>query len=134
MQGRQEKRSGTRGREAKGKGLDEPDLPYEIRDFTVGGWGATIRYGFSQDIGAPVTLARFDPTGTRVLVVGGEIAGSAGVDQVGCALSAHIKVRDIVDLFHKEMGLGHHLAVVYGDYVQDIKEPGEIMGFEVVEA
>ena len=118
----------------KMKGLDEPDLPYEIRNFTVGGWGATIRYDFSRDIGAPVTLARFDPTGTRVLVVKGEMAGSGGVNQVGCALSAHIKVRDIVDLFHKEMGFGHHLAVVYGDYVQDVKELGEIMGLQVVEA
>jgi hypothetical protein len=118
----------------KMKGFDQPDLPYEIRDFTVGGWGATIRYDFSRDIGAPVTLARFDPTGTRLLAVRGEIAGSAGVDQVGCALSAHIKVRDIVDLFHKELDFGHHLAVVYGDYVQDVKELGEIMGFRVVEA
>ena len=118
----------------KMKGLDEPDLPYEIKNFTVGGWGATIRYDFSRDIGAPVTLARFDPTGTRVLVVKGEIAGSGGVDQVGCALQAHIKVRDIVDLFHKEMDFGHHLAVVYGDYVQDVKELGELMGFEVVAA
>jgi L-fucose isomerase-like protein len=118
----------------KMKGLDEPDLPYEIRNFTIGGWGATIRYDFSRDIGAPVTLARFDPTGTRVLVVKGKVAGSSGIDQVGCALSAHIQVRDIVDLFHKEMDFGHHLAVVYGDYVQDVKELGEIMGFQVVEA
>ena len=118
----------------KMKGLDEPDLPYEIRSFTVGGWGATIRYDFSRDVGAPVTLARFDPTGTRVLVARGEIAGGGGVDQVGCALRAHIKVRDIVDLFHKEMDFGHHLAVVYGDYVQDVKELGKMMGFEVVEA
>jgi len=118
----------------KMKGLDEPDLPYEIRNFTVGGWGATLRYDFSQDIGAPVTLARFDPTGTKVLVVKGEIAGCEGFDRVGCSLSAHVKVRDIVDLFHKELDFGHHLAMVYGDYVEEVKELGEIMGFEVVEA
>ena len=118
----------------KMKGLDELDLPYEIRNFTVGGWGATIRYDFSRDIGAPVTLARFDPTGTKVLVVKGEIAGCEGFDQVGCSLSAHVKVRDIVDLFHKELDFGHHLAMVYGDYVQEVRELGEMMDFETVEA
>jgi len=118
----------------KMKGLEGPDLPYEIRNFTMGGWGATIRYDFSQDVGTPVTLARFDPTGTKVLVIKGEIVGCGGFDQVGCSLSVHIKVRDIVDLFHKELDFGHHLAMVYGDYLDEIKELGEIMGFEVVEA
>jgi L-fucose isomerase-like protein len=118
----------------KMKGLDGPDLPYEIRNFTEGGWGATIRYDFSRDIGAPVTLARFDPAGARVLAVRGEIAGSAGVDRIGCALCAHVKVRDIVDLYHKEIDFGHHLAVVYGDYMEDIRALSEIMGFAVVAA
>jgi len=117
----------------KMKGLEGPDLPYEIRNFTVGGWGATIRYDFSRDKGAPVTLARFDPTGSKVLAVKGEVAGSEGIDQVGCSLRVHVKVRDIADLFRKEMDFGHHLAVVYGDYVQDIQELGQMMGFEVVE-
>jgi hypothetical protein len=39
-----------------------------------------------------------------------------------------------VDLYYKEMDFGHHLAVVYGDYVEDIQALGEIMGFEVVTA
>ncbi|MGC9359607.1 MAG: hypothetical protein ACP5G7_04415 [Anaerolineae bacterium] len=118
----------------KMKGLDAPDLPYEIRNFTMGGWGATLRYDFARDRGAPVTMARFDPTGRKVLVAKGEIAGGAGFDKVGCALTVHVKVRDIVDLYRKEMGFGHHLAMVYGDYVGQVRDLGEIMGFEVVEA
>jgi len=118
----------------KMKGFDAPDLPYEIRNFTVGGWGATLRYDFARDRGDSVTLARFDPTGSKVLVAKGEIVGSAGFDKVGCALSAHIKVKDIVDLYRKEMGFGHHLAMVYGDYVEQVKDLGELMGYEVVEA
>ncbi|RKY00419.1 hypothetical protein DRP77_11515 [Candidatus Poribacteria bacterium] len=115
------------------KGLDGPDLPYEIRNFTVGGWGATIRYDFSRDIGEPVTLARFDPTATRLLVARGEIAGGGGFDRIGCSLSAHVKVRDAVDLMHKEADFGHHLAMVYGDYTSELKELGRMMGIEVVE-
>jgi len=117
----------------KMKGLDQPDLPYEVRAFTIGGWGATIRYDFSRDIGAPVTMARFDPTGTRVLVARGELAGGAGFDRPGCSLSAHVRVRDIADLHQKEMDFGHHLAMVYGDYVEDVRQLGRIMGFDVIE-
>jgi len=119
----------------KMKGLDAPDLPYQIRSFTVGGWGVTVRYDFSRDLGETVTLARFNPVGTKVLVARGEIAGSGGVDEVGCSLSVHIKLaNDIRDFFYKQRDFGHHLAMVYGDYIEDIKMLGEIMGFEVVEA
>ena len=118
----------------KMKGLSGPDLPYEIRSFTVGGWGATIRYDFSMDKGETVTMARFDPTVSRLLVVRGEIVGSAGVKEVGCSLRAYIKVRDVVDLFHKEADFGHHLAMVYGDYTRELRELADLMGFKVVEA
>ena len=117
----------------KMKGLEKPDLPYEIRNFTVGGWGATIRYDFSRDKGETVTLARFNPTATKLLVTKGEIVGCGGFDMVGCSLRAEIRVPDAVELFHKEMDFGHHLAMVYGDYIEDLKDLGEIVGFEVVE-
>ena len=118
----------------KMKGLNGPDLPYEIRNFTVGGWGATIRYDFSRDIGEPVTMARFNPAATKLLVARGEIAGSGGFDRVGCSLSAHVKVRDAVELLHKEVDFGHHLALVYGDYTEELRELGRMMGIEVIEA
>ncbi len=117
----------------KMKGLEEPDLPYEIRNFTVGGWGATIRYDFSRDRGETVTMARFNPTATKLLVAKGKIVGCGGFDMVGCSLRAEIRVRDAVKLFHSEMEFGHHLAMVYGDYTEDLKNLGKIMGFEVVE-
>ena len=118
----------------KMKGLDAEDLPYEIRNFTVAGWGATIRYDFARDIGEPVTMARFNPAATKLLVVKGKITGGGGFSTIGCSLSANIEVRDIADLFEKEMDFGHHLALVYGDYVQDMKELAKLMDFEVVEA
>jgi len=85
-------------------------------------------------VGAPVTMARFDPTGRRVLVVRGRVAGSSGFDEVGCILSVHVKVRDIADVLSKEMDFGHHLAMVYGDYADQVRELGAMMGFEVVES
>ena len=117
----------------KMKGLDEPDLPYDIRNFTVGGWGATIRYDFSLDKGKAVTIATFNSTFTELLVVRGEIEGCSGFDKVGCILMAHVKVPDVVNLFHKAHDFNHHHAMVYGDYTQKLRELGEMMGFEVVE-
>ena len=115
------------------KGLDGPILPYEVRNFTHAGWGATIRYDFSRDVGQPVTLARFDPRATRLLVAEGRIAGGGGLDEIGCSLRAHVQVRDLVELFRAEADFGHHLAMVYGRYASEVKELGRMMGFDVVQ-
>ena len=117
----------------KMKGFNTPDLPFEIRNFTVGGWGVTIRYDFSQDIGEPVTLARFDPMARKLLVAEGEIVGGTGFDKIGCSLGIHVKVKDAVELFHREVDFGHHLALAYGHHATDLKELGRMMGFEVIE-
>jgi hypothetical protein len=67
-------------------------------------------------------------------VLGGELAGCAGFDRVGCSPNAHIGIKDVVDLFQKDMDFGHHLARVYGDVVEEVRELGRIMGFELAEA
>jgi len=118
----------------KMKGFDGPDLPYEIRNFTFGGWGATIRYDFSQDKGEQVTLARFDPTATRLLVTRGEIVGCSGFDQIGCTLTVYIKVPNVTDFLHRQVDFGHHFAMVYGDFVHKVETLAQLMKFEVVKA
>jgi hypothetical protein len=69
-----------------------------------------------------------------LLVVKGEIAGCSGFSDIGCSLCAHIRVSNIEGLFQKEMDFGHHLVMVYGNYVEEIKGLSKLMGFEVVEA
>ena len=44
---------------------------------------------------------------------------------------AHVKVHDIREFFEKQMYFGHHMAMVYGDYLTTIQYLGEVMGFEV---
>jgi len=117
----------------KMKGFDTDDLPYTLTSFTQGGWGATIRYDFSRDIGEPVTLGRFDPAARRLLVVMGEITGGDGVETVGCSLSAEVRVGDAVELFHREADFGHHLAMVYGNYAEELRELAGVMDFDIVE-
>jgi len=117
----------------KMKGFDADDLPYTLTPFTQAGWGATIRYDFSRDAGEPVTLARFDPAARRLLVSTGEITGGEGVDTIGCSLNAEVRVRDAVELFHREADFGHHLAMVYGDYAEELHELAGVMDFDIVE-
>jgi hypothetical protein len=115
------------------KGLDKPDLPYEIRHFTKGGWGAVLRYDFSKDKGQEVTIARVDPTATRLLLTRGEIIDGFNEER-GCrGLRVHIKIPDIVEFFHKKADFGNHMTMVYGDYTRQIKKLGEIMKFEIVD-
>lgn len=119
----------------KMKGLTQPGLPYEIRPFTCGGWGAIINYDFSRDRGEEVTVARFNPSRNKILVASGEITGGQNFDsKCGCNLGVLIKVSDVVDFFHKNVSFGNHYVMVYGNYVKELKGMGDIMNFEVVEA
>jgi L-fucose isomerase-like protein len=113
--------------------LDGENSKYEIRNFTEGGWGANIRYDFSQDKGQKVTMARFSPGGKKMLILTGEILRGYQFDRIGCSLGVELKVKNVMDYFHKAGEFGHHLAVVYGDYTQEIKKLGKIMDFEVIE-
>jgi hypothetical protein len=117
----------------KMQGFDQPDLPFELRNFTYSGWGATVRYDFARDKSQPVTIGRFDPKGERLLITRGEIVGGAGVDQISCTLSAYVQVKDIDDFFHKAADFGNHSVMLYGDYSGQLRRLGEIIPFEVVE-
>ena len=114
------------------KGYDQPDLPYEIVNFTDSGFGATIRYDFANDIGETVTLGRFHRSGDHMLVVSGKIDGSFDVLKYGCSLGIKIRMDNIMDYYEHSKEFGHHLAMVYGDYIAQIKRLGKVMNFEVV--
>jgi len=118
----------------KMKGLYEPDLSYEIRNFTFEGWGATIRRDYSLDKGQPVTIGAFNSAFTQFLLTKGEIVGCRGFDEVGCKLMAYVKVPDVVGLYRKAQRFDfcRHHAMVYGDHTHDLAELGELMGFEIV--
>ena len=116
----------------KMKGLSEPGLPYSIVSFTNTGFGGTIRYDFSLDIGQPVTMCRFDPTAKKLLLKKGTIAGCFNKDKIGCSLGVSIKIDNALDFFHKSSEFGHHLAMVYGDYADEVLMLEQVMDIEVV--
>jgi len=116
----------------KMKGLDKPGLPYEIKNFTESGWGATVRYDFSLDKGEKVTFCRLNPAATKLLIVAGEMEGCQGFNMNGCSLRATIKVKDVMEYFHEAVNFGHHFSMVYGDYVAEMKKLAEILNLEAV--
>jgi len=113
-------------------GIDGPDSPYSIFNFAASGFGATLRHDFNQDQGQPVTVGRFDPSGTRMLLTRGEVVGGGGLTGIGCAQNVDIKLPDGYEFWRESQNFGHHLAVVYGDYVNQFRDLSEIMAFELV--
>ena len=119
----------------KMKGLEQPELPYEIQPFThetAGAFGTTIRYDFSLDKGQPVTVLRANPVRNKMMLVKGEIIEGTGFRDTGCSLGVNIGIPDVKDFYHKGADIGSHLVVVYGDYTKEISSLGEIMNYEVL--
>ena len=115
----------------KMKGFDTPSLPYELRNFTVAGWGVTFRYDFSRDKGQVVTIARANPGQTKILLTKGEIQEGFGFDKISCSLGVRIKVRDTLKLFRHAADYGGHLVMAYGDYIEPMKDLSEMMNFDL---
>jgi len=117
----------------KMKGFENQSLPYEIRNFTEEGWGVTVRYDFKRDKNEVVTLGRFDPSFTKIMVTKGTIHSGRGMHSIGCSLGVYVKVRDSMEMFNRQKDFGSHLVMVYGDYIEDVRQLGEMMNFKVIE-
>jgi hypothetical protein len=118
-------------------GYDKPDLPYHLRHFVESGWGTKVMIDFSKLEEKTVTLARFNPLGTKIYLAKGEIIGCFGFNKgtlIGCSLAAHIKVPDARECLRKLGDFGSHLSMVYGDYTRDLEDLSDMMGLEVVYA
>ena len=119
------------------KGLEKPDLPYEIQSFVDKGhgeFGTTVRYDFARDKGQTVTIARFNPYLRVVAMAKGTIAGGVGFRNTGCTLGLEVDVPDVKGLYDASRDTGNHLVLVYGDHTGDIKKLSEILHYEVREA
>ncbi len=113
-------------------GFNHDPQPFEIRNFTSEGWGASLKYNFKRDAGKVVTLGRFNAPGTKMFLTKGEIADGFGMHGSGCTLGVDMEVKDARDIFEKLKDFGSHLVMVYGDYTQEINDLSEVLGFEVV--
>jgi hypothetical protein len=116
----------------KMKGFDSAPAPYELRNFTVGGWGVTVRYDFAVDKGQPVTIARANPGQTKILVTKGEIVDGLGLNEISCSLGVRIRLADTLKLFRSAADYGGHLVMAYGDYVSPMEDLSHVVGFDLM--
>ncbi|MBE6010451.1 MAG: hypothetical protein E7236_07320 [Lachnospiraceae bacterium] len=119
---------------SKMHGFDAEPMEYALRPFTASGFGATMRVDFNQAKGETITLMRFNPECTKIMVAKGTVVGGFGYDSTGCTEGIYFSVEDKLDYFRKQAQFGLHMPTVFGDHVEDVKRFGEIMGLEVVVA
>ena len=119
----------------KMNGFDKPDLPYQLGRFCEQGWGTKAVIDFMKNEEKTVTVARVDPTATKLLVLKGTLVGSSGwgKDVLGCSVEAVIKPPPgrADEFMQRRLVYGNHLPWVYGDYAKELKILGEMLGLSV---
>jgi hypothetical protein len=117
-------------------GFDKPDLPYQLRNFInakpdVPGWGASFKIDFTEIEDKTVTIARFDPLATKMLVTRGEVVGTRGLDNTGCCSGAIIDVQDPMGYQRKSSNYGHHFTMTYGDWIEELTHLADMLNIEL---
>ena len=116
------------------RGWDAPKAPYAIRPFAASGFGATLRYDFTQDAGTPITMCRISPACDKLFVAKGEIVGGVGYGDYSCSEGVFFRVKDGNDFFQKQLEVGNHVPLVYGDCFDQVVALGRQLGLEVITA
>lgn len=114
-------------------GFDAEELPFEIWNFTHEGWGSKVQVNMAQHEERTVTIGRFSRSGDRLIVTRGTVTGCR-FNELGCSPSVFYTIKGGPRAFRQRLawgGYGHHLAVIYGDYIDQVWELGKIVGFEV---
>lgn len=139
------------------KGFDAPELPYALANFTVAGWGASMRYDFSQNIGEELTLLKFDPAAKKMMAIKGTIVAGDKYSSItegamhaalagelvedsdshtkpGCSMIVKYTVKDIERFCEVQKNYGHHFAIVFGDHTEELRQLAEVLdiGIDVV--
>ena len=79
-------------------------------------------------------MARIDPSCSKLFVAKGEIVGGVGYNDYGCSEGVFFRVKDGNDFFQKQLDVGNHIPLVYGDCFDKVCELGKYLGLEVVTA
>jgi predicted RNA binding protein with dsRBD fold (UPF0201 family) len=117
----------------KMEGFDNPPMPYQLGHFTYEGWGSKVQINMFAGKTKIVTMGRFNRKGDRMIVARGEILDCV-FEETFCSPVVYYKIEGGVREFRQALAkgcYGHHLAIVYGDHIEDIKKLGEIVHFDV---
>ena len=113
-------------------GYGTKPLEYKLWAFTGQGFGGKLQVDFTENEQDHVTLARFNPAGDTICVKVGQVLRSE-YDEVYCSPYYYIQMDDARRYMYHLAGFGHHQVLVFGDYMQELKDLAEIMNFKVLE-
>lgn len=116
----------------KMNGFDKPDLNYDIYTFTGQGFGGKIQIDFTENREQWVSLGRFDPSGKRLILKRGRVLKSRYTNFY-CSPYYYIEMDDARGYIHNIMDFGHHQALIFGDWIKELKIMAELIGFEIVD-
>ena len=116
------------------QGWDAPKAPYAIRPFAASGFGVTLRYDFNRDVGQEITMCRISPDCKTLFVAKGEIVGGVGFGDYSCSEGVFFRVKDGNDFFQKQLEVGNHVPLVYGDCFDQVCALGKHLGLRVITA
>ena len=92
------------------------------------------RVDFNADKGQVVTMCRIDPACRKLFVAKGEIVGGVGFGDYSCSEGVFFRVADGNDFFQKQLEVGNHVPLVYGDCFDQVCALGRHLGLEVITA
>ena len=116
----------------KMRGYDKENSAYALEPFAYSGWGATMRYNFSEDIGQEITMCRFSPDCRKLLIGKGVVEGGARYLDKNCSLTMVFRVKDSKEFYNRQLDFGSHVPLTYGDYTEELKMFAELVGLEPV--
>ncbi|WP_130838386.1 hypothetical protein [Lachnoclostridium sp. Marseille-P6806] len=113
-------------------GYGTKPLDYKLWAFTGQGFGGKLQVDFAQNDNDYVTLGRFNPAGDTMCVKVGRVLRSE-YDEVYCSPYYYIGMDDARTYMHRLAGFGHHQVLIFGDWLQELREVSELMGFRILE-
>ena len=81
-----------------------------------------------------VTVCRFSPDGEKMLIGRGEVVGGDGYQMPNCRTTVIFRVKDQEDFYRKQLEVGNHCALVFGDYTRELAALAEVLGVEALMA
>lgn len=113
-------------------GYNKCSMDYKLWAFTGQGFGGKLQVDFAQNEEDFVTLGRFNPAGDTICLKVGKVLKSE-FDEYYCSPYYYIQMDDARKYMHSLAGFGHHQVLIFGDYLKELKQLGEIMGYKVIE-
>ncbi|MCD8099669.1 MAG: fucose isomerase [Oscillospiraceae bacterium] len=107
--------------------------PYGLNHFAYEQkFGAVMRYDFNRDIGQVITVCRFSPDAGKLFIGRGTIVGGDGYDKPNCRTTVIFRVTNQNDFYSKQLYVGNHCCMVYGDYTTELKMLADVLGVEAL--